>query len=135
MDPKQLLELWIEDFQRCDAQAVADRYAADAFNFQVATGRPDVGKGSIHLGLVEFFTAFPDAWSVVENLIGDGDRAAWEWRGGGTWTGKFLGYEPTGRSFEIRGCGFFLFRDGLIVEQRGYWDKQSWFSQIGFPIE
>ncbi len=82
-----------------------------------------------------FFTAFPDAWSRVENLIGESNRAAWEWVGGGTFLGDFLGVQSTGRTFEIRGCGFFNFADDEIVLQRGYWDKASWFSQIGIPIE
>ena len=122
MNSVDLLKKWIEAFQRCDGDAVAECYADDAVNFQVATGQPDVGIDAIRAGNDMFVAAFPDAWSRVENLIGDGDWAAWEWTGGGTWTGEFAG-------------GFFNFRDGKIVLQRGYWDKQSWFSQIGMPIE
>lgn len=135
MDPKELLEKWIKAFQECDVEAVIACYADDAVNFQVAVGEPDSGIEQIRAGTEAFFTGFPDAWSRVENLIGEGDWAAWEWIGGGTWTGEFLGFEPTGKSFEIRGCGFFRFADGKIVFQRGYWDKHSWFSQIGLPIE
>jgi len=134
MDAKELLANWIDAFQACDVERVVACYADDAVNFQIAAGEPSVGKKQIRADTAAFFTAFPDAWSRVENLMGDGDRAAWEWIGGGTFLGKFAGVEPTGRSFEMRGCGFFQFRDGLIVYQRGYWDKQSWFSQIGIPI-
>jgi ketosteroid isomerase-like protein len=67
--------------------------------------------------------------------MGDGDWAAWEWFGGGTFTGEFYGNRPTGKTFEMRGCGFFNFRDGKIIYQRGYWDKLSWFKQVGLPIE
>jgi steroid delta-isomerase-like uncharacterized protein len=131
MNSKQLLQNWIDAFQRCDRDAVAACYADDAVNFQVMPGKPDVGIEAIRAGNDAFFAAFPDAWSRVENLIGEGDGAAWEWVGGGTWTGEFMGQQPTGRSFEIRGCGFFQFRDGKIIYQRGYWEKESWFSQIG----
>ncbi len=131
MNSKELLQNWIDAFQRWDGEAVAACYAEDAVNFQVMTGKPDVGIEAIRAGNDAFFAAFPDAWSRVENLIGDGDWAAWEWGGGGTWTGEFMGQQPTGNSFEIRGCGFFQFRDGKIIYQRGYWDKETWFSQIG----
>jgi predicted ester cyclase len=67
--------------------------------------------------------------------MSDGDWAAWEWIGGGTFKGKFYGNQPTGKSFEIRGCGFFQFKDDKIILQRGYWDKFAWFSQIGLKIE
>lgn len=135
MNSIDLLQHWIGAFQRCDSDAVAECYADDAVNLQVALREPDLGKEAIKAGNDAFFAAFPDAWSRVENLIGDGDWAAWEWVGGGTWTGEFAGHHPTGKSFEIRGCGFFRFRDGKIVLQRGYWDKHSWFKQIGLPIE
>lgn len=135
MDSKQLLRTWIAAFQRWDVDAVVACYADDAVNFQVAAGEPAVGIGQIRKDTAEFFQGFPDALSRVENLIGDGDWAAWEWVGGGTFTGEFYGNQPTGKTFEIRGCGFFNFRDGKIVYQRGYWDKLSWFKQVGLPIE
>lgn len=135
MDSKLLLKNWIDAFERKDLRAVVDCYSDDAVNFQVATGQPSVGKVQIEKDAAEFFRGFPDAWARVENLIGDGDWAAWEWVGGGTFTGEFYGAQPTGKSFEIRGCGFFNFRGGKIILQRGYWDKHSWFSQVGLPIE
>lgn len=135
MEPKLLLQKWIDAFQACDVAAVTACYADDAVNFQVAAGEPAVGIEQIRKDTAEFFKGFPDAWSRVENLIGDGDWAAWEWLGGGTFAGEFYGSRPTGKTFEIRGCGFFNFREGKILYQRGYWDKLSWFKQVGLPIE
>jgi len=135
MESKKLLQNWIDSFQRWDVDAVVACYAEDAVNFQVAGGEPAAGIEQIRSDTAEFFQGFPDAWSRVENLMGDGDWAAWEWIGGGTFWGEFYGHQPTGKSFEIRGCGFFNFRGGKIIYQRGYWDKLSWFSQIGLPIE
>ena len=135
MEPKLLLQTWIDAFQRWDLDAVVECYADDAVNFQVAAGDPAVGIEQIRIDTAEFFQGFPDAWSRVDNLLGDGDWAAWEWLGGGTFAGEFYGNQPTGKTFEIRGCGFFNFRDGKIVYQRGYWDKLSWFKQVGLPIE
>lgn len=134
-DSALLLKNWIGAFQACDIERVVACYAEDAVNFQVSAGEPAVGIQQIRKDTAEFFRGFPDAWSRVENLIEAGDKAAWEWIGGGTFTGEFYGNAPTGKSFEIRGCGFFTFRDGKIVFQRGYWDKLSWFSQVGLPIE
>lgn len=135
MNSRNLLSNWIQAFQACDVERVVNCYAEDAVNFQIAAGEPSIGRRQIAADTTEFFTGFPDAWSRVENLMADGDRAAWEWIGGGTFAGEFYGYQPTGKTFEMRGCGFFTFRDGLIVRQQGYWDKLSWFVQIGIPIE
>ena len=134
-ESRKLLQNWIDAFQQRDVDTVVACYADDAVNFQVAAGEPAVGIEQIRSDTEEFFRGFPDAWSRVENLMGDGDWAAWEWIGGGTFSGEFYGNRPTGKTFEIRGCGFFNFREGKIIYQRGYWDKLSWFKQVGLPIE
>ncbi|MCB1023031.1 MAG: ester cyclase, partial [Acidobacteria bacterium] len=101
------LEHWIRSFNGKDLDAVVDCYAVDAVNFQIATNEPSVGREQIRADTEQFFVGFPDAWAKIENLMADGDWAAWEWVGGGTFLGEFYGNPPTGRAFEIRGCGFF----------------------------
>lgn len=132
---KELLQNWIAAFNAKDLETIVNCYAEDAVNFQVATNEPSVGLEQIRFHTAEFFKGFPDAWANVENLMSDQDWAAWEWIGGGTFLGELYGDKPTGMSFEIRGCGFFQFKESKIILQRGYWDKHSWFSQIGLNIE
>ncbi len=132
---KKLLQNWIDAFNRKDLEAVIGCYAENAVNFQVAAGEPATGREQIKKDTAEFFKGFPDSWAKVENLMDDGDWAAWEWRGGGTFTGEFYGQSPTGKSYELRGCGFFQFKGGKIVFQRGYWDKLTWFGQVGLSTE
>lgn len=134
MNSKELLRNWINAFLAKDLEAVMDCYAEDAVNFQVAAGEPAIGKSQIREDMAEFFQGFPDSYSIIENIIADEDWAAWEWNGGGTFTGEFYGSAPTGKSYKLRGCGFFQFKDSKIFYQRGYWDKQTWFSQIGLKI-
>ena len=134
-ESKKLIRKWIDAFTKKDLEAVMDCYADNAVNFQVAAGEPAVGKEQIRKDTAEFFKGFPDSYSIVENIIADEDRAAWEWNGGGTFGGEFYGNQPTGKSYQLRGCGFFQFKDGKIIFQRGYWDKLTWFSQVGIKIE
>ena len=90
-----------------------------------------------------FFQSFPDSYTPskrrcscrVENIFEDGEWAIIEWSGGGTLVGEFAGQAPTGRSFMLRGCGFFHIVDGKIRFQRGYWDKATWFKQLGLPVD
>lgn len=131
MTSKEILSEWIKAFNDHDVEALTASYHPEAINYQVAAGEPLIGREKIRDDLINFFSAFPDVYADVENLIGDGDWAAWEWLGGGTFKGEFLGVEPTGKSFKLRGCGFFQMKEGLIIYQRGYWDKLTWFSQIG----
>jgi len=134
-DSKELLQKWIDAFNSKDIEAVMNCYAEDAVNFQVAAGESARGHAQIRRDTLAFFKGFPDSWATVENLLADADWAAWEWLGGGTFTGEFYGASPTGKSYELRGCGFFRFKDGKIVYQRGYWDKLTWFSQVGLNVE
>jgi len=134
-ESKELLRKWINAFVKKDLETVMDCYADDAINWQVAAGAPAVGEEQIRTDMIEFFKGFPDSYSIVENLIGDADWAAWEWNGGGTFKGEFYGNQPTGKSFELRGCGFFQFKDDKIILQRGYWDKLTWFAQVGLKVE
>ncbi len=130
-DSKALLLAWIDAFNRHDVDALVECYTPEAVNFQVAAGGPRVGTDDIRADFESFFSAFPDTYARVENILADGNWAAWEWLGGGTLTGEFLGFDPTKKSYELRGCGFFQFQNEKIILQRGYWDKETWFSQIG----
>ena len=117
MTPKEVLRKWIDCFNAADAAGLADLYAEDAVNHQVAN-EPVVGKSAIYEMFVnEFSTA--KMVCIVENLFEDGEWAIMEWK------------DPLG----LRGCGFFRIQNGRIVFQRGYWDKLSFLRQHGLPIE
>ena len=105
--PRQLVEAWVDAFNRGDSNALAAMYAEDAINHQVAN-EPIQGREAIRTMFAEGF-AQAEMVCIPENLFEDGDWAILEWR------------DPKG----LRGCGFFHVIDGEIVFQRGYWDKLS----------
>jgi limonene-1,2-epoxide hydrolase len=116
MTPKQLVNAWVDAFNRADADGVAALYADDAVNHQVAN-TPIEGRAAIHAMFVhEFENA--DMVCIPENIFEDGEWAILEWK------------DPKG----LRGCGFFHVKDGKIVFQRGYWDKLSFLRQYGLPL-
>lgn len=133
--PREVVLAWVEAFNNQDAVAAADLYHEDAINLQVAAGVPTIGRQAMLDGFAYFFHAFPDNVTQPINLFADGEWAILEWEGGGTWLGEFAGKPPNGRSFRIQGCGFFQVIGGKIKFQRGYWDKVSWFRQLGIDIE
>ena len=96
MTPKQLVERWVDAFNRADVESLVAMYAADATNHQVAES-PVIGREAIR----DFFTAgfaAADMHCIVENLFEDGEWAILEWR------------DPLG----LRGCGFFHVVNGKI---------------------
>jgi limonene-1,2-epoxide hydrolase len=117
MTPKELVRLWVETFNRGDADALAALYADDAVNHQIAYG-PVTGREAIR---ALFSTEFARAKMRcdIEALFEDGDWAILEWR------------DPLG----LRGCGFFHVEHGRIIFQRGYFDRLSFYEQQGIPLD
>lgn len=105
MTPREIVELWIELFNKADAAAISALYAPDAINHQVVT-EPVIGRDAIHAMFKGEF-AGADMHCLPEIIHEAGDVAILEWT------------DPKG----LRGCGFFTVRDSQIVFQRGYWDQ------------
>jgi hypothetical protein len=119
MTPKELIQKWVDTFNRVDIDALADFYHDNATNHQVAND-PVIGKEAIReMFRSEFASA--NMVCIVENIFEDGEWAILEWK------------DPDG----LRGCGFFHIVKGKIVFQRGYWDKLSFLRihKLPFPTE
>ena len=116
MRPRDVVQAWVDAFNRADVEALAGFYAADAINHQVAES-PVHGREAIRAMFAAGF-ASSTMTCLVENLFEDGEWAMLEWR------------DPLG----LRGCGFFHVVEDPIVFQRGYWDKLSFLRSQGLPI-
>lgn len=116
MEPRQIVERWVAAFNRGNAKEIAEFYADDAINYQVAN-EPVAGKTSIREMFEAEFSAAKMV-CIVENIFQDRNWVILEWK------------DPLG----LRGCGFFKFESGLITIQRGYWDKLSFLKAHDLPI-
>lgn len=79
MTPKEILQEWIDCFNAADAVALANLYAQDAINHQVAN-TPVIGKTAIHKMFVNEF-ATSKMVCIVEHIFEDGEWAI-------SWNGK-----------------------------------------------
>jgi hypothetical protein len=115
MTPKEIVEKWIEAFNKADAALISNLYSEDAINHQVVN-EPVIGKKAIgEMFANEFANA--EMVCIPENIFQDGDWAILEWK------------DPKG----LRGCGFFQIKHDKIIFQRGYWDKLSFHQLHGLP--
>jgi catechol 2,3-dioxygenase-like lactoylglutathione lyase family enzyme len=126
--PKQVLSEWVRLMNTHAPESLAELYDENATNLQVAVGKPLAGRNEILEDFRVFFSNIPDSFTTVENLFEDGEWAILEWSGGGT-------FRSTAKAFTLRGCGFFRVQEEKIVFQRGYWDKFTWFRQVGLALE
>lgn len=132
--PKEVMIDWVAAYNDRNPYVLAALYHEDAENIQVAFGDTLKGRDAMLESFISFFHAFPDNYTHIENLFEDQEWAIIEWQGGGTFLNSFNNFAPTRKSFTLRGCGFFYIIEEKIHFQRGYFDKLSWFSQIGIPI-
>jgi predicted ester cyclase len=70
---------------------------------------------------------------TVEDVIAEGDYVAVRYSERGSFTGPFLGHEPTGKFYELVGMEWFVIRDGTIRRRWGARDSASQARQIGLP--
>ena len=113
MTPGELIEKYVEAFNKVDIDGLAELYADDAVNHQVVA-EPVKGKEAIRK-MFEYELVKTTMVCIVENIFVYGEWAALEWK------------EPKG----FRGCEIFRIIDGKIVLQRGYYDTPSFLKEHG----
>lgn len=94
------------------------------------------GRRTGHAGATDYYRTWWQAFDVVvdvENIypiIGQPMVAVeTTWRG--THVGTFLHVEPTGREIAVPVAIIARLRDGLLHEERLYWDKHNLLEQLG----
>src|SRR5438445_9487792 len=76
-------------------------------------------------------SAFRDFSLTIADLAVDGDKVWARQRGGGTNTGSFFGFPPTGRSADIEVFDSVRIEDGRIVEHWGVPDQLGMLAALG----
>ncbi len=116
MSPKQIVEVWVQRFNKSDIDGLMELYEDNAVNHQVVT-EPLYGRQAIRAFFeTEFCRAKMNC--RTENLIESGDWAVLEWS------------DPLG----LRGCGIFQIQNEKIVSQRGYFDQLTFFRLHDLPV-
>ena len=117
MTPTELIRQWIDYFNAGDIDALVNMYAEDAINEQAVMIEPLRGRDAIRQ-MLELDFARARMVCIEERVYECDDTAILQWK------------DPIG----LKGCGFFQFRDGMIIHQKGYFDQLSFFRAQGLPI-
>jgi steroid delta-isomerase-like uncharacterized protein len=77
--------------------------------------------------------AFPDLWTIVEELLAEGDKVVARWTMRGTHQGETeeLG-PPTGKRIEATGISIYRVEGGKIAEYWVIYDALGMMRQLGF---
>jgi predicted ester cyclase len=78
----------------------------------------------------QFLGSFPDLQHTVEGMLAEGDEVAVRFSAGGTHSGQWLDFAPTGRSIHYTGVTLARIADDKIVEHHTWWDKAGLIAQV-----
>lgn len=124
---------WVElGWQRGDAEATMALYAKDFVDLS-SPGRERGTREDNALGIRELYAAFPDFYTVIDDLLVDVEqgKVAVRWTATGTHRGAFLGVAASGQRVRFRGIETLVIRNGFIIERAGEWDGIAILEQMG----
>lgn len=75
--------------------------------------------------------SFSDLRLTIEDVIAEDDKVAVRWSSVATHRGSYMDVPATGRVVAVEGATFFVFRDGLLVEERGTWMPTQLLGALG----
>ena len=112
-----LIEQWIERFNRGDSAGCAALYAGDA-SLHVAFAEPVQGRDAVRAMFDAYFAAAPLQCTVRHLYAADGGRVVLEWQ------------DKVG----LLGVNVYEIEDGLIRRQRNYFDQLSFLRLNKLPL-
>ncbi len=114
---KQVARRIFEEVMNRGDFSVADQLVLDCYRHHPSPpGLPGGVQGFCAITAM-YRAGFPDLQTVVEDVIGEGDRVAIRFSGTGTHDGEFMGIVPTGRKIRATGMAWFRFEDGKVAEE------------------
>jgi predicted SnoaL-like aldol condensation-catalyzing enzyme len=113
---RALVESAIEEVFNQRNVSAADKYIAE----DLINHNPLAGQGREPLKQYsgnEYFTAFPDSQTTIEQILGENDRVLVFLNWMGTHEGEFFGKQSTNKEVSMRTAHIFRIEDGMIAEQ------------------
>lgn len=111
--------------------SVAGELVSDDYRHHPAPpGLPAGVQGFLAI-MAMYHTGIPDLQTVVEDMIGEGDRVTVRFSGTGTHSGDFMGIVPTGKKIRATGMAWLRFENGRVVEEWSELNSLEMLMQIG----
>ena len=127
---KAVVRHWVEEDKKRNLAGVLELCAPD-YVIHGTGGFPDMDLAGVKQLYTALFTAFPDAHSVLEDLIAEGDKVVARFSMRGTHQGDFMGMPPTGKQVSVTGIEIHRIEDDKFVESWANSDALGMMQQLG----
>jgi steroid delta-isomerase-like uncharacterized protein len=139
MTPKETITKYWQAYTKHDQEAILSLLASD-YTLQSPLSGGVATKDMVAGGLKLFEKSFPDLKEEVMSMVAEGHKVVCEVVETATFTGALDwptgAIAPTNRSYKLPFSVFFCVNaEGLIVEQRNYWDTAGWIRQVGIDAK
>jgi steroid delta-isomerase-like uncharacterized protein len=112
------------------ASGYVNHHRTDPYGTDEIRGLEDFKKS-----VAEFFSAFPDHHTAVDDIIAEGDRVVTRWTTRGTHQGHLFGIAPTNKRVTFSGITIDRVVDEKIVETWASCDLRGLLQQLGADSE
>jgi len=132
-EPKAMIHRWFDEvWNQGRLETIDELFAEESVAHGLGEGGRMVRGPAAFKPLVQNLrAAMPDLHIGVEDIVVDGDRAAFRVVLQGTHTGDGLGVPPSGRPVRVAGMVMVRFENGRIMEGWNSWDQLGLLQQIG----
>ena len=129
-DNKALVRRVLAEVRDGWTQAVIDQFFAPAYRRHLTPSGPHLTREEQLERASRLRVAFPDADSVLEDIVAEGDRVAYRLTIRGTHRGSFLGVAATGRRVMMSLFAIVRVENGRLAEEWGGLDQVDLLRQL-----
>ena len=131
-------ELLRHYYQELDKTVVLDKFIekfiSSDFILHLPGGVEIKGEKGLHDYYVNSKKAFTNGTHTIEEVIAERDRVAFRATSQAMHQGEFMGIQPTAKKIKITFSGFWLVREGKIVEWWSEYDALGMMQQLGMEL-
>jgi len=130
---KALMRRLVAESNKGEAAAMAaiDELYAPDFVYHSGPGEDVRGLKDNKQSTSDFYSAFPDIHSTIDDMIVEGDKVATRGTMTGTHKGEFMGIPPTNKKVTVWAFSIDRVAGGKIVEEWGTYDTLGLMKQLG----
>ena len=127
----KLADLWVREFWQKGELRAVDILHTENFIDHSPFGRNGNNK-EFKNGIKEIYSAFPDFFAEVKDLIVDenNNKVTIRWIANGTHKGTFIKFDPTNKVIQFKGIEILKIEDNRISERWGEWDGINIIEQL-----
>ena len=127
---KAVIRRYKEDNLNSRDLTALDLIVAEDYLDHVAFPKQGSGRAGLKQRVAHLFDAFDPHWTV-HDIVAERDIVVVRWNHSGIHRGEFLGLQPTGREFTMRGIDIYRVTAGKMSEHWNVVDMFGLYQQLG----